>query len=129
MVSPYLLVPAIYLGGVNSLAFGLFAYDKYCARFGMWRVPEKTLCLTAALNGWIGGMVAMEMFRHKTVKQSFRQEYFKHVGIGILWALPFAHPSIRTKVFDQLGIKPGQTNLQSLVKLFDRNKNQKKKRF
>ncbi|CAE7710722.1 unnamed protein product [Symbiodinium sp. CCMP2592] len=45
------------------------------AKTGGWRVPEKTLQGTAALGGWPAGYVAMQMFHHKTKKQSFRVGY------------------------------------------------------
>ncbi|CAE7849420.1 unnamed protein product [Symbiodinium microadriaticum] len=66
------------LGGllmVNVATVGLFWYDKHQAKTGGWRVPEKTLQGTAALGGWPAGYVAMQMFHHKTKKQSFRVGY------------------------------------------------------
>jgi uncharacterized membrane protein YsdA (DUF1294 family) len=74
---------------VNVASFGLFGYDKYCAQQKQWRVPEATLCLSAgiinvsltlAMGGWIGGLIAMQKFRHKTKKQSFQQQYFMAVA-------------------------------------------------
>ena len=64
-----------YLVLVNAFAVGLFAYDKYQAKSGGWRVPEAQLQLSALLGGWMGGLWAMETFRHKTVKKSFRDGY------------------------------------------------------
>lgn len=78
-----LLIPILgYFGVVNVGAFGLFWYDKNQAQTGGWRVPEKTLQLSALLGGWIGGMIAMETFRHKTKKTSFRQPYFMAVALN-----------------------------------------------
>ncbi|CAE7474923.1 unnamed protein product [Symbiodinium natans] len=60
---------------VNVATMGMFWYDKHQAKTGGWRVPEKTLQGTAALGGWPAGYVAMQMFHHKTKKQSFRVGY------------------------------------------------------
>ena len=57
---------------MNILSFGLMAYDKRCARLGRWRVPEKRLFLAAALFGGLGGVLGMQVFRHKT-----KHWYFK----------------------------------------------------
>lgn len=62
----------IYLAVVNALTFGLFAWDKYCATHGRWRVRESTLLLWAALGGTIGAGAAMEIFRHKTLHLKFK---------------------------------------------------------
>lgn len=78
-----LLIPVLgYFGVVNVGAFGLFWYDKQQALTGGWRVPEKSLQLSALVGGWIGGMIAMNTFRHKTKKESFRQPYFVCVALN-----------------------------------------------
>ena len=62
----------IYLLAVNLLLFALMGIDKWKAKRGAWRVPEKTLFLTAALGGSIGGILGMKVFRHKTRHNSFK---------------------------------------------------------
>lgn len=42
---------------VNVGSYGLFFYDKQQAVHHGWRVPEKTLQLSALAGGFIGGMV------------------------------------------------------------------------
>lgn len=69
------LPAALYAGAINVGSFTLFGYDKYQATHKGWRIPEKTLQLSALLGGWIGGMMAMKYFRHKTVKKSFQEPY------------------------------------------------------
>jgi uncharacterized membrane protein YsdA (DUF1294 family) len=66
---------AVYFCGINAASAGLFYYDKFQAQSKGWRVPEKQLQLSALLGGWVGGMWAMQTFRHKTVKQSFKIPY------------------------------------------------------
>ena len=45
-----------YIITINTGSAGLFWYDKYQAKNRGWRIPEKTLQLTALLGGWIGGL-------------------------------------------------------------------------
>jgi len=76
------LVVSGYLATVNALSYALFGYDKQQAKSGGWRVPERTLWLTALFGGWIGGMIAMEHFHHKTKKTEFRTPYFLATGLN-----------------------------------------------
>ena len=43
-----------YLLAVNILAFVLFGVDKQKARRNKWRIPEKTLILSAVIGGSVG---------------------------------------------------------------------------
>lgn len=74
------------LSGVTFLAFG---WDKWCASRGSMRLSERSLILLGALGGWIGGWCAMRLFRHKTIKASFRIRYalalIPFVGELSLW--------------------------------------------
>jgi uncharacterized membrane protein YsdA (DUF1294 family) len=56
----------IYLLIVNAVGFLLMLVDKQKARKGLWRIPESTLLLTAAIGGSIGSLAGMYTFRHKT---------------------------------------------------------------
>lgn len=60
-----------YLILINLIAFFLMGIDKRKARTGAWRIPEKTLFLSAILGGSIGAIAGMQLFRHKTRHQSF----------------------------------------------------------
>ena len=62
----------VYLLAVNVLLFALMGIDKWKAKRGAWRIPEKTLFLTAALGGSVGGILGMKVFRHKTRHNSFK---------------------------------------------------------
>lgn len=55
-----------YLAVVNLTALYLFALDKRRARRRMWRVPERTLLLCAALGGSLGALLGMHLAHHKT---------------------------------------------------------------
>ncbi|KAJ3096849.1 hypothetical protein HDU97_005477 [Phlyctochytrium planicorne] len=100
---PVVLLLGSYLAVINVAAAGLFWYDKQQALAKRWRVPERQLQLTALLGGWLGGMWAMEKFRHKTTKQAFREPYFVAValnglalaGVAGMWAVS---PAMRYSV-------------------------------
>jgi uncharacterized membrane protein YsdA (DUF1294 family) len=61
-----------YLAGINVVAFLTFGWDKWAARRDARRVPEARLLLLAALMGAAGAWLGVKVFRHKTVKTSFR---------------------------------------------------------
>jgi uncharacterized membrane protein YsdA (DUF1294 family) len=61
----------LYLFIVNALGFLLMLIDKQKARKGRWRIPERTLFLTAAIGGSVGSLLGMHTFRHKTKHLSF----------------------------------------------------------
>lgn len=56
----------LYLLLINALAFVLMLADKQKARKNRWRIPERTLMLTALLGGSVGALLGMYTFRHKT---------------------------------------------------------------
>ena len=60
-----------YLLIVNIIAFFLMGIDKKKAQTGAWRIPEKTLFLSAILGGGVGAIAGMQLFRHKTRHRSF----------------------------------------------------------
>ena len=61
----------LYLLLINALAFVLMLVDKQKARRNLWRIPESTLMLSAALGGSIGALCGMYTFRHKTKHPKF----------------------------------------------------------
>ena len=60
--------------GVNLLAAGLMAYDKWAAPRGHWRVPEKTLFTLSALGASPTVLLLINYLRHKSRKQSFQRQ-------------------------------------------------------
>ncbi len=60
-----------YLIFINFLSFLLMGLDKKRARKHQWRIPERTLFLTAVLGGSPGAILGMQVFRHKTKHPSF----------------------------------------------------------
>lgn len=63
---------ACWLVAVNVVTFGYHGYDKVRARGAEGRVPEVVLHGLSAVGGSPGAFLAMWLFRHKTVKGSFR---------------------------------------------------------
>lgn len=61
----------VYLLVVNIIGFLIMYIDKKRAKYGRWRIPEKTLLLVALLGGSIGTIIGMYTFRHKTQKIKF----------------------------------------------------------
>lgn len=56
---------------VNIFTFVLFGWDKFCARRGKWRVPEKILFFFAFFGGSLGALLGMKAFHHKTKHRKF----------------------------------------------------------
>ena len=56
----------------NGVCFLLMKKDKNAAKKEQWRVKEKTLFLSCALFGALGGVLGMYLLRHKTRHWYFR---------------------------------------------------------
>ena len=56
----------LYLLIINALGFLLMLADKRMAQKKLWRIPESTLLLSAAIGGSAGCLAGMYTFRHKT---------------------------------------------------------------
>jgi uncharacterized membrane protein YsdA (DUF1294 family) len=63
---------AVWLVGVNVVAFAYYGYDKSRAGSGGRRVPELVLHGLALFGGTLGAYAGMRLFRHKTIKGQFR---------------------------------------------------------
>jgi len=61
----------LYLLTINAAGFLLMLIDKIKAKKNLWRIPEKTLFLTAIFGGSIGSLAGMYLFRHKTQHSTF----------------------------------------------------------
>ena len=60
-----------YLIVINIVTWIAFGLDKWKAKSGKWRIPERTLLLLALIGGSLGALAGMIMFRHKTRKAKF----------------------------------------------------------
>jgi uncharacterized membrane protein YsdA (DUF1294 family) len=65
----YLVIALVFW---NVVTFGMMGFDKYRAKKGGWRIPEKRLFLCSFLFGGPGIALGMSTFRHKTQHASFK---------------------------------------------------------
>ena len=73
-----------WLALATIVTFASFGIDKVQARRGGRRIAERTLLAMVFVGGTIGALVAMPVFRHKTVKSSFR---WKLAGVLVVQAV------------------------------------------
>lgn len=74
----------VYFLIANIVAFFVAGYDKYLAVKNKFRIPEKTLFITAFCGGSVGLLMAMIIFRHKISKASFMLKFGGIVLLQIL---------------------------------------------
>ena len=68
----------------SVIAFLTYGYDKLIAGTDRMRVPERVLLLLAFLGGTPGALIGMQVFRHKTTKPSFQQQFWLVVLLQII---------------------------------------------
>ena len=56
---------------MSVILFFVMRHDKRLSQRHGWRVPEATLFLLAILGGALGGVLGMQIFRHKTKHMQF----------------------------------------------------------
>jgi uncharacterized membrane protein YsdA (DUF1294 family)/cold shock CspA family protein len=78
-------VPFVLLGyvGLTIVTFLMYAFDKSAAQSKSWRTPEKTLHLLSVVGGWPGALIAQQLLRHKTSKESFVMAFWLTVVLNI----------------------------------------------
>lgn len=69
------LVTAVWFVTINVVTFLTFGFDKWRAGRSGQRISELALVLLGALGGWPGGLLGMNVFRHKTAKWTFKLKY------------------------------------------------------
>ena len=78
---------ATWLLVVNLVTFAYYGLDKYLARMLLWRIPEVVLHTLGAIGGSPAALLAMTLFRHKTIKGSFRILFWSIVILQIAVAI------------------------------------------
>ncbi len=68
--------------GMSTLTFILYGLDKWAAKREARRTPESTLQFYALLGGWPGGLLAQQVFRHKSSKRSFQITFWFSVTLN-----------------------------------------------
>ncbi len=84
ITSTILVILAIYYVAMNIALFVMMGMDKSFATKGKWRIPEATLFTMAILGGCIGGIIGMNVFRHKTKKPAFHIIYIGSLVLHVL---------------------------------------------
>lgn len=79
----------IYLILVNGCVFLLMGYDKRQAIKKKWRVPEVNLLFMGIIGGGLGGLIARQVFHHKTRKKKFLLSFL--LGIFVDGVLIFVY--------------------------------------
>ncbi len=78
--------PALAYIALGILTFLLYREDKNRAVSKAWRIPEAQLHLSELFGGWIGALVAQQVFRHKTRKTSYQLVFCSIVALhSIFW--------------------------------------------
>ena len=70
---PWVIAYAIAISGIT---FGVYAYDKWAVGRSRSRIPERTLHVLALAGGSPAALISQQLFRHKTVKSSFRIRFW-----------------------------------------------------
>jgi uncharacterized membrane protein YsdA (DUF1294 family) len=97
-LSPPLDLLQSWLIAITGVAFFGYGYDKLTAVRGWMRVPESILLGLSFAGGTLGAYAGMNLFRHKTVKRSFRLKFWLLLALQIaLVAGYYFHPEITRK--------------------------------
>ena len=77
----------------NLISFFLMWKDKNAAKKGAWRVKERTLFIVTGCFGGLGGVLGMQLLRHKT-----KHWYFK-VFFPVMLVIQIVLRSLGMKFF------------------------------
>ena len=77
----------------STVTFVVYAWDKSSARNNRYRTPENILHLLGLLGGWPGALIARQLFRHKSKKQSFIIEFWITAMLNVGAVAMLAAPS------------------------------------
>ena len=61
----------LWLLGMSVVSLFSYYVDKRAAASQRWRIPEARLHVQDLLGGWVGGLLARQLWRHKTSKKPF----------------------------------------------------------
>ncbi len=83
------LVIGIYYVCVNIILCCMMGVDKRRATRGAWRIKEAHLLWMGVVGGFLGGLLGMTIFHHKTRKIYFHLVYWFSLvlHIGVLYCL------------------------------------------
>ena len=61
---------------INAISFITYGIDKLLAKHNQSRISEKTLLLFGFFLGFLGCVLGMKVFKHKTIKNSFKTSVY-----------------------------------------------------
>lgn len=99
-----LVVLWVYLGA-SVVTFITYAVDKWAARNDRWRTKESTLHVLALAGGWPGALVAQQILRHKSKKQSFQTAFWFTVAVNCAalgWLLSTSGAGFLLRILDEI---------------------------
>jgi len=73
-----------WLVSITVVAFLAYGFDKAIAGSDWMRVPERVLLWLAFAGGTLGALAGMQVFHHKTIKQSFRMRFWMVVLVQVV---------------------------------------------
>ncbi|WP_227000990.1 DUF1294 domain-containing protein [Protaetiibacter intestinalis] len=79
----------LYLG-MSFATFVAYALDKRAAATEGWRLSEGSLLAMGLACGWPGGVIAQQVFRHKTIKMSFQVVFWVTVIVNVVAFVVFS---------------------------------------
>lgn len=65
---------AWYLLAVTGISFILMGFDKLTSEHDYTRIPEMWFVICVLLGGFVGVVLGMKVFNHKTRKTSFQEK-------------------------------------------------------
>jgi uncharacterized membrane protein YsdA (DUF1294 family) len=69
------MIALAWFAAINTVTFLTFGFDKWRAGRSGQRISEFALMMLATLGGWPGGVLGMNLFRHKTAKWNFKAKF------------------------------------------------------
>lgn len=70
---------------INVLTLALYIHDKWCSQEPQqWRISEGHLLSLGLIGGWIGAIIAQQLFRHKTRKLQFQISFLCTIVLNTL---------------------------------------------
>lgn len=73
-----------WIAAITLMTILMYGYDKAIASTRITRVPEDVLITLSFVGGTLGALFGMWLFKHKTIKASFR---FKFWAVFVLQAI------------------------------------------
>lgn len=82
---------------MSVACFAAYGIDKRRANLKKHRISEKRLHLLEILGGWPGAVLGQQMFRHKTIKISFRLVLWTIISLHVALSAYFVYDAFQQK--------------------------------